>query len=132
MPGRQPAGTTPPPPPIPAATAPADVIALAGRRGGHLRAVEEAPMTGATPTPAQDGSERLAVAIQSLFVKRRMSLADPGTAAAYDVALEAMTLIIVDTAYREGRLGEGEYRMLRSFLDAARLAPGHLTGDHNQ
>lgn len=127
MPGHNPAGTTPPAP-LTAAPGSADVIALAGRRTGHLKAVEEAPMTGATPAPVPD--ERLAIAIQALYIGRRMSLADPDTADAYRVALEAVTLLILDGAYRTGGLGEGEHRRLRALLDAAQLVPDYVTGTH--
>lgn len=89
-------------------------------------------MAGAdpTPTPANEPNERLAIAVQSLYLARGMSLADPETAAAYQVALQAVALLIVDGARKKGRLGEEEHRLLRAFLDAAELAPGYLTGTH--
>ncbi|MFF9787096.1 hypothetical protein [Streptomyces nigrescens] len=88
-------------------------------------------MTGATPTPAAGApEERLAVAIQSLYKARGMSLADPETAAAYDVAVQAVALLIIDGTYKTGGLGQEEHRRLRALLDAAALVPGHLSGAH--
>ncbi|MFE1767280.1 hypothetical protein ACFW81_24060 [Streptomyces angustmyceticus] len=123
MPGRQPAGTTPP---ALTATDPGPADTRATRRG-HLRAVEEAPMPGA-PTP----DERLAIAIQSIYLSRGMSLSDPDTAAAYETAVEAVARIIVDGTFKAGRLGEEEHRRLRAYLDAAALVPEHLTGTHGR
>lgn len=86
-------------------------------------------MTGAEPTPATAPDGRLAVAIQSLYRARQMSLADPETAAAYDIALLSVVLIL-DGTYRTGGLGEAEHRRLRAMVDAARLVPDYLTGTH--
>ncbi|MEW1754154.1 hypothetical protein [Streptomyces angustmyceticus] len=85
-------------------------------------------MTGASPTPAPEPTDRLAVAIQSLYKARGMSLADPATADAYAVAVQAVALLIVDGTYKTGGLGQEEHRRLRALLDAAALAPRYLTG----
>jgi hypothetical protein len=87
-------------------------------------------MTGATPTPApKSPDDRLATTIQALYTARGMSLSDPETASAFDVALEAVVLF-VDATYRTGGMGEVEHRRLRALLDAARLVPNYLTGTH--
>ncbi|PBC72335.1 MULTISPECIES: hypothetical protein [unclassified Streptomyces] len=90
-------------------------------------------MTSATPTPPAAGSpdDRLAIAIQSLYLSRGMSLSDPATAAAYEVAVDAVARIIVDGTFKTGKLGEEEHRRLRAYLDAAALVPAHLTGNHS-
>lgn len=91
-------------------------------------------MTGAEPTPTTGGPEddRLAVAIQSLYKARGLSLADPETAAAYDVAMHSVALLLVDGSYKAGRLGESEHRHLRALLDAAQLVPSYLTGSNGR
>jgi len=86
-------------------------------------------MTGAGPTPTPGApDDRLAVIIQSLYVEREMSLADPKTAAAYEVAVRAVALLIVDGTYKSGGLGQEEHRRLRALLDAAALVPNYLSG----
>lgn len=117
MPGHNPAGTTPPPPSLPVAP---------GLRA-HLRAVEEAPMDSATPTPNSSPREQqVAAAIQEILVSRKLSLADPETAAAYDATLEVVSSLLIDNAYRSGRLGEEQHRLVRALIDAARMAPRYL------
>ncbi|MEU7435702.1 hypothetical protein AB0B07_33415 [Streptomyces sioyaensis] len=89
-------------------------------------------MPDATPTPPAAGApdDRLAIAIQSLYLSRGMSLSDPATAAAYEVAVDAVARIIVDGTLKAGKLGADEHRRLRAYLDAAALVPTHLTGSH--
>ncbi|MER6844768.1 hypothetical protein [Streptomyces platensis] len=85
-------------------------------------------MTGATPPAASAPDDRLAIAIQSLYKARGLSLADPQTAAAYDVAVQAVALLLIDGTYKTGGLGQEEHRRLRALLDAAALVPGYLSG----
>lgn len=88
-------------------------------------------MLGADPTPTASAPDsRLAIAIQSLYKARGMSLADPETADAYEVAVQAVALLIVDGTFQTGGLAEAEHRRLRALLDAAALAPRYLTGSH--
>ncbi|MFJ1993031.1 hypothetical protein [Streptomyces asiaticus] len=123
MPGPEPAGTTPPPP-LPDPTV-GDVIRLGDRRAARHERQE--PTVGAAygqpsdPTP----EELLAQTIQALYLKRQRSLADPETAEAYDIALQAMLLMLDGAMVRAG-LPEEHHRTLRGMVEAARQVPNIL------
>jgi hypothetical protein len=120
MPGSDPAGTTPPTPPLPDTAVGGHVIHLGARRAARYERQE--PTVGdaqpSDPTP----EERLAETIQALYLKQRRSLADPDTAEAYDIALQAMLLMLDGALVRAG-LPEEHHRTLRGMVEAARQVP---------
>ncbi|MFH9426006.1 hypothetical protein [Streptomyces sp. NPDC017529] len=130
MPGH-PAGTTPPPTaPAPATpTATAEIIDISGRtrRPGPGEATVN---PHAAPTPPSAGTDpRLAGIVQALYTARGYTLTDPVVADAYDIALEAMVLLL-DGSYRTGSLGESEHHRLRAMVDTARMVPDYLETRH--
>ncbi|MFD7922589.1 hypothetical protein ACFV3R_25595 [Streptomyces sp. NPDC059740] len=123
MPGPTPAGTTPPT---------ATVISLAAHRRGRLGEAPVQPShdgTAPKPTARDYPSSQLLDLVQALFRKRERTLTDPRTAEAYLLALETVT-ILIDGAKASGGLGEAQHRLLRAYLEEARVIPDYLTGRH--
>ncbi|MFK8851298.1 hypothetical protein [Streptomyces sp. Ac-502] len=87
-----------------------------------------APPAAPTP-PAGDTDLRLATIVQGLYTARGLTLTDPDVADAYDIALEAMVLLL-DGSLRTGALGESEHHRLRAMVDAARMVPDYLETRH--
>ncbi|WP_448333530.1 hypothetical protein [Streptomyces sp. DSM 41534] len=115
MPGCDPAGTTPAPP------AGDGVIHLGDHR--TARADRQEPTVGGPHAePAGTPEARLAQTIQAIYLSRRRTLTDPETAEAYDIAIDAVVLI-VDGAHARGGLGPEEHDLLRRMLDTARRVP---------
>ncbi|MGA4867522.1 hypothetical protein ACPB9J_33350 [Streptomyces lavendulocolor] len=65
---------------------------------------------------------RLVETVQAIFRRRRQSLADPDTAAAYDTTLEAVQLMVRGAA-ATGQLDEEQHALLRDILDDMRGIP---------
>ena len=65
---------------------------------------------------------RLAQTIQAIYLSRRRTLTDPETAEAYDIALDAVVLI-VDGAKARGGLAAEDHELLLRMLNTARRVP---------
>ncbi|MFD8626642.1 hypothetical protein ACFV4E_22625 [Streptomyces hygroscopicus] len=114
MPGPDPAGTTPAP------VVNDGVIHLGDRR--TARADRQEPPMGSRDEPADTPEARLAQTIQAMYLSRRRTLTDPETAEAYDIAIDAFTLI-VNGAQARGGLRPEDHDLLQRMLDTARRAP---------
>ena len=124
MPGLDAAGSTPPPPTTQPEPEIADVVSLRGRRRPRAADRQEPPVNparGDSPTP----EEQLALTIEALYLHRRRTLTDPATAEAFDIAIEAATLV-VDGTLAQGRITSEQHELLVGMLQAARRVPGIL------
>lgn len=120
MPGLEPAGSIPPltdtQPEI------ADVVSLGSRRRSRAADRQESPVNrDDSPTPEQ----QLALTVEALYLHRGRTLADPATAEAFDIAIEAVTLV-VNGALAQGHITGEQHQLLAGMLQAARRVPGVL------
>ncbi|MFJ9799913.1 hypothetical protein [Streptomyces sp. NPDC101145] len=67
----------------------------------------------------------LAATVEAMFLEEGMTLTDPDTAAAFDVTMSAV-LLLVDGAQEEGVLERDAYGMIRKILDDMRATPRQL------
>ncbi|MCW2899520.1 MAG: hypothetical protein JWO67_1785 [Streptosporangiaceae bacterium] len=67
----------------------------------------------------------MAETVQSLFLHRGQSLADPPTAAVYRTSMELVGLLLAG-ALATGELGRGQYATLKNLVDGAAAVPGIL------
>jgi hypothetical protein len=84
-------------------------------------------LTSRLPAPSVPSRSQLVLAetVQGLFLFRGQSLADPATAAAYRVSLEAVNLLL-EGALATGALPEVQHATLRDLVDAAATVPDIL------
>lgn len=94
-----------------------NVVDLDSRRPGA-----EVQLDGADPDSPEG---RLAANLQAHYVEHGLSLADPDTAAAHQVAL-AWVMLMLDGAHATGSLDEAQVTMLQSMVSAAQGAPDVL------
>lgn len=102
------------------------VVAMRGRR------TSQPPAPGPLIPAADDNAARavdpvtdLAVTIETLFRARKRTLTDEPTGEAYDIALEAVQLLL-NGARAQNRLAEEEHQVLMGMVEEMRNAPQRL------
>lgn len=93
-----------------------------GRSGKRSTQSETGP---AVETMEESTAQRFAINVESLFLRRDMSLTDPQTAIALEATLDAVQLLL-DGARAIGQLHDSPWRLLTDQLSHLRLVPDSL------
>ncbi|MFD6149413.1 hypothetical protein [Streptomyces sp. NPDC060243] len=75
--------------------------------------------------PADLGEQKLAESIESLFLRRGRTLTDPDDAEGYDIALEAV-LLMLDGIQARGVIDDSQYARIAALYEGMKRAPRHL------